>query len=330
MRVEEAFTVAVDRSRAKEAHGRWIPVDYWLEKTRYILSESDIAIKLRPKQLITRLEKKGFLDRVFSLPADKESFGAIVKIHSNNSKVTLDDGGKEKTIYFLFLETNKLKPPSLSTHSMWQGYYDSFLRRQTHRLRVERRSSNQEEEELRVATTTILVEEPPAPRPVTPTGEPIDSDIKTLLQPFLDGVNDLKPNSGGNRALRKAIQAFGCNLQYIDNEAVANVKKADKDISSLQAIASHRCFLDRHCCPPRTSCIQAFLALAQKVDKEAPEVDIFQLTKAGGAKGSGIKLVPVIPTTEPRYFNDNAKQWLPRVLDATVVDGSRYHACFHL
>jgi len=338
MRTEDAFIVAVSKSRAKEAHGRWIPADYWLEKVKYILSELDIIIKLTPKKLVTKLEKQGFLDRDFS--SDEHTFGTVKRIHSNNSKVTLADGGKEKTIYFLFLESRNQQPPTKSTLQMWQQYHDSFLRRQTHRLRVDRlRAGSNQEEALRVTTTTIVEEQrteqssatTPA-RPVTPTGEPINTDIKALLELFidLDGVT-LKANSGGNRGLRAAIKAFGCRLQRIDNEAVAKTKR-DNDNLTLEAVNSHKAFLDRHCCPPRKSCIQSFIALARKIDSESPCTDIFQLTKAGGAKGSGVKLVPVIPTTTPRYFNDNAKQWLPRVVDAAVADDSlnQYDSCYLL
>jgi hypothetical protein len=158
---------------------------------------------------------------------------------------------------------------------------------------------------------------PTAPRPVTPTGEPIDSDIKALLEPFidLDGVDFLKANSaGGNRGLRAAIKAFGCSLQLHDNKLLAQAKQGDEDLNTLglKAINSHSSFLDRYCCPPRKSCIQGFIALATLIDKEEPAVDIFQLTKRGGKGRSrnGNKLVPIIPTTstEPRSYPDNARQ----------------------
>ena len=147
MRVEDAFVVAVSRSRAKEAHGKWIPAQYWLEKLQHVLSGLDIFIKLTPKQLLSKLEKRGFLDREFNLPADKECFGSVTRIHSNNKKLRSGVGGvegKEKTIYFLFLESKGNQPPSWSNLPMWQGYYDNFMRRQTHRLRVERRQSEEE------------------------------------------------------------------------------------------------------------------------------------------------------------------------------------------
>jgi PKD repeat protein len=338
MRTEDAFVVAVSKSRAKEAHGRWIPVDYWLEKVKYILFESDIAIKMTPKKLTTRLEKRGFLDRVFNLPADKESFGIIVRIHSNNSKVqlTVDDsnGGtttKEKTIYFLFLETDKLKPPSWSTLKMWQKYYDDFInKRQTHQLRVDRWKQ-----------LSVIVEESstmasPAARAVTPTEltatatatPPLDNDLKAILEPFFVELGSFK---GDNIGLRKAIQAFGCQQQWINNEVVAKAKRDDEDLTALNTVQSHSAFLDRYCCPPRKSCIQSFIALATMIDKEEPAVDIFQLQKHGGSKGTGNKLVPIIPTTEPRYYNDNAKQWLPRVLDASIaVETNQYDSCFLL
>jgi len=73
------------------------------------------------------------------------------------------------------------------------------------------------------------------------------------------------------------------------------------------------------------------------IDKEQPAVDIFQLKKAGGSKGSGTKLVPIIPTESVAtelYYKRNAKQWLPRVLDASVAaadtTNSRYHTSFLL
>jgi hypothetical protein len=233
----------------------------------------------------------------------------------------------------LFLATKQKQPPSWSTLDEWQENYNSFVeRRQTHQLRVERRRSSIEEQILPVTTMPIVEEAEQSARPVTPTGEPIDSDIKALLEPFidLDGVNDLKTNSGGNRALRAALKAFGCQLQWTDNEAVAKAKR-DCENLTLEAVNSHKAFLDRHCCSPRKSCLQTFLALATMIDKEQPAVDIFQLKKAGGSKGSGNMLVPIIPTTrtQPKYYNDQAKQWLPRVLEATIADGSdRHHSCF--
>jgi hypothetical protein len=310
MRAEEAFVVAISRSRsrARESHDRWIPVDYWIEKLQHVLSELDVFIKRpKPKQLLSKLEKRGYLNREFSLPADKESFGAIKRIHSSHKKlVSVEEQGKEKTIYFLFLET-KLEPPAKSTVSMWQGYYDSFLRRRTHQLRVERRSSIEEGRHQPAALTVVTEErgdgEPaPPPRPVTPTVEPIDSDIKALLEPFfdldLDGVALKASNSGGgNRGLKAAIKAFGCRLQWTDNESVAAVKGDNEDLPA-KAVGNFKGFLDRHCCPPRKSCIQAFIALAIMIDKEQPAVDIFQLKKAGGSKGSGTKLVPIIREVE--------------------------------
>ena len=207
MRAEDAFVVAVDRSRAKEAHGRWIPVDYWLEKVKYILIEEDIIVKMTPKKLVTKLEKQGFLDRDFS--SDEHTFGTVKRIHSNNSKVTLG-GGKEKTIYFLFLES-KQQPPTWSTLQEWQEYHDSFIeRRRTHKLRVERLSAGSNQEELRVATSapTTIVEvstismptTAAAPRPVTPTAIELDNDLKAILEPFFVELGSLK---GDNIGLRK-------------------------------------------------------------------------------------------------------------------------------
>jgi hypothetical protein len=203
---------------------------------------------------------------------------------------------------------------------------------------VERLSAGSNQEELRVATSapTTIVEvstismptTAAAPRPVTPTAIELDNDLKAILEPFFVELGNFKGDNGG---LRKALQAFGCRQQWIDNERVAAVKGDNEDLT-LEAVGSHRSFLDRYSCPPRKSCIQSFIALARKIDSESPCTDIFQLTKAGGAKGSGVKLVPVIPTTSPRYFNDNAKQWLPRVVDAAVADDSlsQYDSTFLL
>jgi hypothetical protein len=294
MRTEEAFVAAVSKSRAREAHDRWIPVQYWLEKLQHILSELDIFIKLTPKQLVTKLEKRGYLNREYS--SDEHTFGAIKKIHSNNKKLTVESA-KEKRIYFLFLES-KNEPPSWSTAERWQEYFDNFMRRQTHRLRVERRSSGSNQEELRVAT---VVEEPPsaliaAPRSVTPTAvDELDTDIKALLEPFFTDLSCLF--KGDNGALRNAIKAFGCRMQLIGNEVAAKAKKADEDLSTLNTMQIHKTFLESYCCPPQKSCIQGFLTLAKKVDEECPQADIFQLTKHGGSKGRGNTLVPIIPTT---------------------------------
>jgi type IV secretory pathway protease TraF len=121
MRVEDAFVVAVGRSRAREAHGRWIPVEYWLEKLKLIIEEeTESILSMTPRQLVTKLEKRGYLNREFS--ADEDTFGPAVKrIHSTNKKLTVEAATKEKRIYFVFLETDKLEPPSKSTLSMWQG-----------------------------------------------------------------------------------------------------------------------------------------------------------------------------------------------------------------
>ena len=152
---------------------------------------------------------------------------------------------------------------------MWQEYHDNFIeRRQTHRLRIERRQSEEK-------PTTMAEEERPA-RPVTPTEltptPPLDKDLKAILEPFFVELSNFKGDNGG---LRKAIQAFGCRQQWINNEAVAKAKKADEDISSLNEVPSHKAFLERYCCPPWKSCIQGFLALARKIDNESPQTDIF-------------------------------------------------------
>jgi len=202
------------------------------------------------------------------------------------------------------------------------------------------RPSGSNQEELRVATTIVEVPKismprTAAPRPVTPTGEPIDSDIKAVLEPFidLDGITLKANSSGGNRGLRAAIKAFGCRLQWFDNESDAKAKQANEALTG-KTVGNCKGFLDRHCCPPRKSCIQGIIACGMKIDEEDPAVDIFQLKKAGGSKGSGTKLVPVIPTvaTDPMYYTRNVKQWLPRVLDASVAADTtnRYHACFLL
>ena len=213
MRVEDAFVVAVSRSRAKEAHGRWIPADYWVEKLVHVLSELDVFIKrMTPKQLLSKLEKRGFLDRELNLPMD-ECFSPVTRIHSNHKKLSVGDEGKEKTIYFLFLET-KLEPPSWSTASEWQGYYDKFMRRQTHQLRVERRQSEEEPTTSTMAPPRGEGEEEQltaAPRPVTPTVVELDNDLKAILEPFFVELGSFK---GDNIGLRKAIQAFGCRQQW--------------------------------------------------------------------------------------------------------------------
>jgi hypothetical protein len=189
---------------------------------------------------------------------------------------------------------------------------------------VERRQS--EEEPTTMARSVTPTELTP---PATP---PLDNDLKAILEPFFVELSSFK---GDNIGLRKAIQAFGCNLQWQDNKLSAQAKRGnEQDLTALKAINSHRRFLDRYCCPPQKSCIQGFLALAKKVDEECPQADIFQLMKHGGSKGTGNMLVPIIPTTrtQPKYYNDQAKQWLPRVLEATIAgDGSDRHlACFLL
>ena len=333
MRVEDAFVVAVSRSRAKEAHGKWIPAQYWLEKLQHVLSGMDIFIKLTPKQLLSKLEKRGFLDREFILPMD-ECFSPVTRIHSNHKKLSVGvEDTKEKTIYFLFLESKGNQPPSWSTLPMWQGYYDNFMRRQTHRLRVERRQSEEEPTTTMARSVTPTELTPPTEFESTPPGAtpPLDNDLKAILEPFFVELSSFK---GDNIGLRKAIQNFGCRQQLHANEKLAELKGDTVDLT-LTAVNSHKGFLDRYCCPPRKSCIQSFIALATLIDKEQPAgVDIFQLTKRGGkGSSSGNKLVPIIPTksTEPRSYPDNAKQWLPRVLDASVAaDSNRYHACFLL
>jgi hypothetical protein len=328
--IEEAFAAAIRGSKAA-AVGKWTPVEYWLTKMDH--DNGDYA--LTPGKLLHKL--KGDLNRELGLsPVDKAKYGSkITSILSSHKKIKVNNGKKTKKIHFLFLATKQKQPPSWSTLDEWQENYNSFVeRRQTHQLRVERRRSSIEEQILPVTTMPIVEEAEQSARPVTPTGEPIDSDIKALLEPFidLDGVNDLKTNRGGNRGLRAALKAFGCRLQWTDNEAVAKAKRDGEDLT-LEAVGSHRTFLDRHCCPPRKSCIQAFIALATMIDKEQPTVDIFQLKKAGGSKGSGTKLVPIIPTVATElYYRRNTKQWLRRVLDASLVgaDSNQYHASFLL
>jgi len=325
--IVEAFAIAISSSKPAAA-GRWTPVEYWLTKMDH--DNGDYA--LTPGELLRKVEVD--LNRELSLPDDKTKYGSkITSILSTHKKIKVN--GKKKKVHFLFLETKQLQPPSWSTLDEWQDYHDSFVqRRQTHRLRVERRSSIEEEQQRRhqpqeiLSVSTIVEEAPSAPRPVTPTAIELDNDLKAILAPFFVELGSFK---GDNIGLRKAIQAFGCRQQWNDNEAVAKVKRDNEDLT-LEAVGSHKAFLDRHCCPPRKSCIQAFIALATMIDKEQPAVDIFQLQKAGGAKGSGVKLVPVIPTTSPRYFNDNAKQWLPRLVDAVVAADShlRHEACFLL
>ena len=300
MRVEDAFVVAVSRSRANEAHGRWIPADYWVEKLMHVLSEEmDIFLNKRPtpKQLLSKLEKRGFLDRELNLPADKECFGSVTRIHSNNKKLSVGVEGKEKTIYFLFLESKLVEsPPSWSTLTMWQGFYDNFMRRQTHRLRVERRQSEEEPTTTMARSVTPTELTPPTEFESTPPGAtpPLDNDLKAILEPFFVELSSFK---GDNIGLRKAIQNFGCRQQLHANEKLAELKGDTVDLT-LTAVNSHKGFLDRYCCPPRKSCIQSFIALATLIDKEQPAgVDIFQLTKRGGkGSSSGNKLVPIIPT----------------------------------
>jgi hypothetical protein len=328
MRVEEAFVRAVSRSRVREAHGRWIPVDYWIEKLIHVLLEQtddEYGItKMKPKQLITKLEKRGYLDRDFS--SDEDTFGNVKRIHCNNKKLRVSGSSKERTVYFLFLEA-KEQPPSKSTLPMWQEYYDSFMtRRQTHQFRIERRQHQQG------ATTNSIMDavaeedqQSSHARPVTPTIE-LDKDITALLEPFFTG--DLNISfKGDNGGLRKVIKAFGCKLQQEDNKLVAQAKKADEDINSLKAINSHRAFLDRYCCPPWKSCIQSFIALAMKIDEEDPAVDIFQLKKHGGSKGSGTKLAPLYRQWQQSQCITNAMQssgflvcWMHLLLLPTSTD----------
>jgi hypothetical protein len=331
--VEVAFAAAIRGSKVA-AVGKWTPVEYWLTK----MDHDSGDYPLTPGELLRKVE--GDLNRELSLPDDKTKYGSKIQriILSSHKKIQVNQ--KKKKIHFLFLETKQLQPPSWSTLDEWQNYYDSFVqRRQTHRLRVERRSSI--EQRRRLSVSTIVDEEAPsAPRPVTPTAIELDDDIKALLEPFFKELNN-SSFKGDNGGLRKAIKAFGCRQQWIDNERDAEAKEGDQsslEALHLKAINSHSSFLDRYCCPPRKSCLQGFIALATMIDKEQPAVDIFQLTKRGG-KGrscrSGNKLVPIIPTTstEPRSYPDNAKQWLPRVLDASVAgaaNSNRYHASFLL
>jgi hypothetical protein len=165
--------------------------------------------------------------------------------------------------------------------------------------------------------------------PTESTTSPLDNDLKAILEPFFVELGSFKGDNGG---LRKAIQAFGCSLQLQNNTLSAQqAKKADANLSSLNTVQSHKAFLNRYCCPPRKSCIQSFIALATMIDKEQPGVDIFQLNKHGGSKGSGNRLVPIIPTTDSKYYTENAKRWLPRVLEASVAaDVSQYDSCFLL
>jgi hypothetical protein len=62
--VAEAFAAVLGRARSSEAHGRWIPVEYWLTKINH--DEDDVVIT--PGKFVAKLQKD--LNRELTLEDD--------------------------------------------------------------------------------------------------------------------------------------------------------------------------------------------------------------------------------------------------------------------
>jgi hypothetical protein len=324
----DAFVKVLDRLPKKQ-HGKWIPMTYWMEKVNHWLTEE----RLSQRKIFTLLQKNHILDR--ELTAD-EYGNAVEKIVSTERRVTVD--GKSKKIFFLCVESNKKKQPNQFTQEEYQAAYDVFDQRRSIAMVREWQQQQQQQRSCSLVVDTRM-EENTDPRTVTPTEQEfcrrdqpppcpqdtpatdiiIDNDIKELLQPFID-VQYLKPDAS-NRAFRQAIKEFGCRIQKMENQArLAIFKRDGDDISSLTDIDTPTLtVLDRYCIPPMKSAIQSIIHVALKLDAAGVN-GIFQLKQFGG-KGTGKRLIPVVPTS-PKYFNINAKVWMPQLLDAVVADDS--------
>ena len=120
----------------------------------------------------------------------------------------------------------------------------------------------------------------------------------------------------------------------------ANKQKYDAlsshdSLSTQIDCSKYKPFFDNFCCPINKRAIQGIVDTALKIDNDSNgESGIFQLNKYRGrsGKGSGKRLVAIIPSDTQKKLYKNGKKWLPRLYETLTIANSldRYTICYQL
>ena len=318
------FVIAL--SGWKKIYGHWIPLQYFTEKIKHqlgILYEE----QLTQGDVFTALEELSVIDRDFVTSADQVQFGkTITRITTNRTRIKTN--GRRSRQTFLCFETKTTKQRAKSSTAELQEAYDMFYnRRQTiiGGIREWRQQQQMMETVTAANNNNGLTEE--HTRCVTPmSASPVDEDIKELLKAI--GINpkyldkeDLFVADVKSADIRDSLRHYGCNVQLQLNEKTCKMLAENEDNDKLSKrvdSAKYLPFLEQHNCPLRKSSIQRFIHLGLSLAEEG--IDIFQLNKHGGSRGSGKRLVRVIPSKTAKHYYNNAKKWLPELFDALLVE----------
>jgi hypothetical protein len=194
-------------------------------------------------------------------------------------------------------------------------------------------------------------------RPVTPPNVSTDcfedkSDkysVKRVLEElFMDIINpellakgdffstEYSRSSEAFLTLKKRVQKLGCVFHknevrqhydrfYVSNTTLDSTRKSALDSSSLQE-SQHLVLTQRFNIPLSLPALHDIVRGILNVAITVP--DVLELPKMGGNKASGGRLLAVTASTTENRLYANAKQWMPKLLQAAVEDDaamSKYH-----
>jgi len=210
-----------------------------------------------------------------------------------------------------------------------------------------------EEEELDMETE----ESAPAQSPQQPTPCPHQQDTTptaTTVSPTLASPSVLKDDNDlldffrgmmrsdhlskedmfcddvSSGSLRAKIASFGKTLAAEDRvkltdqfcDSTAPGTHVAKDITTMPP---DPCLSNKHGMPMRVQAMREVATAMLKLAEDAPEM--LQLQKQSGSKGSGKKLVAMVPSTEKHRLYQNSRQWMEEAVRSATTDESALSTC---
>ena len=309
-------------SRRKDRYGKFIPLTYWVIKVNKKLEKP-----IPCQKLLRSLEKLNAINAEFSTDVTKKT--GLSKLVWTERRIVRAAGGNPVRVGFLCVITPTVPEEALPLNKteagkFFQARYSKYQNRKsiliTPTLIIPPPATKKLEENKKA--------EPPVPRAVTPTEEPIhelyhdsNKDLLGLLQmiikPEFLSAKILKDGTSAND-LRQSIESIGCNIRAAKNKEYYRFLAKDRYDDEIRVGddgGKYFPLLGRFCCPLSKRAIQSFLKLAINIDEISKESNVLQLQKYGG-NGYGQRLVAVVPADTPNNLRKTARRWLPTLYEA--------------
>ena len=287
-----------------------------------------------PSKLRKALEKQGLLNVVLEQHGD-------IRIQLTNRNVTVEGCDKPQKRVFICVsspskpETDSMNKASFNTiiQAAWDQFHPVVTTQQDG---LETRAEENTTATIETTATTtpqqqeVVTPAPTTTRAISPSaGSPqVLKDDNDLLEFFSSILSaeclhkaDLFVPNTSSIVLRKKLKSFGMQLAANDHQTMYNsfhdapLQYLKEDITTLEP---DPCLTNRFgipmSVPAMSEVAQAIINLAEKV----PE--ILQLSKHGGSKGHGKRIITIVPSSDPKRLYYNAKLWMESLIDNATTN----------